>query len=148
MLKNLSYRSFISSIVACLALSVSSCSTLNRSQVTAPLNPTIESKLKADIAVDMSKKLAGVASSTTLFGFLDLSSPSKYADGVFASSSSFFSFGTGPDELKAAATYNAVVGKADVIVDPQYIVQKKSYLIYSTTTVWVSGYAGTIKKIE
>ena len=96
----------------------------------------------------MGKKLSGVASATTLFGILDISSPSKYADGVFASSSSFFNFGTGPSELEAAAAYNAVIGKADVIVNPQYIVQKKSYLIFSTTTVWVSGYAGTIKKIE
>ena len=108
----------------------------------------IESHLKADITVDMTKKLTGAASCATLFGVIDLSGPSKYADGVFASTAGFLSFGTGPDDLKAAAAYNAVIGKADVIVAPQYIIEKKSYLVYSKTTVWVTGYAGTIKKIE
>ncbi|RYZ94594.1 MAG: hypothetical protein EOP11_26175 [Proteobacteria bacterium] len=129
--------------------SFTSCATVNRSQVSAGLNPTIETKLKADITVDMNKKLKGVASGTTLFGILEISGPDHFADGVFASSSNFLGMGSGVSSLQAAAAYNAVKsGNADVIVNPQYVIEKKSYILYSKTTVMVTGYAGTINKIE
>jgi hypothetical protein len=136
-------------LIALSVLLFSSCASVNRSQVSAPLNPLIESHLKADISVDMNKKLKGVATSTTLFGVIGLSGPDHFADGVFVSTSSFFSLGSGASDLQAAAAYNAVrAGNADVIVNPQYVIEKKSYLLYSKTTVMVTGYAGTVNKIE
>lgn len=140
-------KNILSIIVVSAALT--GCTSLNRTQRAADLDAKIESRLKAEITVDMKKRLTGQASSSTLFGFLQISGPNKFADGVFASGSGgLLSFLSAGDGLKAAAAYNATKGGNEVIVAPQYTVETKNFVVFSTTTVKVSGYSGTIQKIE
>lgn len=138
-------------LIACLCFA--SCSTtINKSYQSGNVAVNVASNLKADISVDMNKKLKGVASKTKFFG-ITTSSQSKFADGVAYGSGGaqgFFSMFDSKEEVKSAAAYNALNGTgADVIVAPQYLIEEHSFLIfYSKTTVMVTGYPGVIKKIE
>lgn len=129
-----------------------SCSTVtNRTVPNGSIGLGVGSNLKADIQVDMTKKLAGVASSTKILG-IRVNGSNNYADGVAygAGTEGGFSLFDSTDEVKAAAAFNAInTTNADVIIAPQYIVQKTGFLFfYSKTVVKVTGYPGIIKKIE
>jgi hypothetical protein len=130
-------------------LFLTSCASMNKSQMAVPLGGHVESRLKADIAVDMTKKLKGQASATKLFGFFEISGPTKFADGVFADAGGgILAFG-GNEGVKSGAAYNAVTsGKADVIVAPQYVIETQNYFVFSTVKATVTGYPGMIRKID
>jgi len=140
-------------MMALFCLSFISCSTtVNKNFDSGNVAISIGSNLKADIAVDMSKKLKGVASKTKYFG-ITTASASKFADGVTYGSTGaqgFASWFDSKEEVKSAAAYNALNGSgADIIVAPQYVIEENSFLIfYSKTTVMVTGYPGVIKKIQ
>ena len=136
-------------IVLSILLSLSSCSSLNKSHPVASLDARVETPLKAHVVVDMTKKIKGQASCFKLFGVLELGCANKFVDGAFQTAGSgLFSFG-GSDGLKSAAAYNALrSANVDVVVMPQYLVEKMDYFVFSNSKATVTGYAGTIKKIE
>jgi hypothetical protein len=114
----------------------------------------INNKLTADISVDTTKKISGVATQTKILGFTT-QGPDKFADGVVytpTQGGSFLDtiFSDSRDEVKAAAAYEATkAANIDVIVAPQYLVERKGFLFfYSKISVRVTGYPGVIKKIE
>lgn len=133
------------------------CSTtIHQQQPSSALNvPAVAGRdLKADIAVDIRKKLSGAATKVKIFG-ITTQEPKYYSDGVtFAGSSNggFLSslFGGSSDDVKAAAAYQAMKKSgADVLVAPQYIISKESFFFfYSKVSVKVTGYPGVIRKIE
>lgn len=138
-------------ILTCLVSVLAGCTTDRASQPAAPYQLKVESDLKADIDVNMNKILQGEASQTKLFGLLTLSGPTTFADGVFVSmpdGALSFLLGNNSDDIKAAAVYDAVYGKADIIVAPQWTVKYENYLIITKTTARVTGYAGTILSIN
>ena len=139
-----------------LGLLIAGCTVEQASQPSAPLGgfKIQDMTLKAEITVDMSKKLSGEASESILLWFIPLSRPTNYADGVLYSVDGTFItslstlFGSGAARLKAAAAYNAVYGKADIIVAPQWVYTITDYIFFSTATARVSGYAGTLHNIK
>ena len=117
------------------------CSTVNKSVIASPINISAESKINADIKVG--EKITGTAKSTLLMGFIVLTGPDKFADGVFGS------LLTNPFDptpsIKAAAAYNAVSRSgADVIVNPQYRVKINRAFMITMVEVTVTGYNGKI----
>ncbi len=136
---------------------LSSCSTtVNRNQSSSALDIHLRSNLEADVEVDMSKKIQGVASATKLFSIITLAGPDQFADGVVyhagGEGGGFSLFGPGvADEVKSAAVNNAVMSaKAEIIVAPQYLMRTKSVFFgaYKEVSVQVTGYAGKIKTIK
>ena len=94
--------------------------------------------LKSDVT--LGGRISGSASGTFLFGMFQLSGNKKYADGVY--------FGFGPGyKIKAAAAYEALVSSgADIIVNPQYVIEKKVSPFFLTISydVTVTGFSGII----
>ena len=107
-------------------------------------------KLKTSVKVDsppglvsdvtLGGRISGNASGTFLFGMMQLSGNKKYADDVFSG------IGT-VNKIKAAAAYEALASSgADIIVNPQYVIEKRVSPFFITTSyeVTVTGFAGTI----
>ena len=114
-----------------VVLVLTSCSSINKSYVNAPVGVSATVSLDADVI--LGNKISGSAEEVRLFGLLKLSGPTKYADNVFGG-------------LKAAAAYNALEGsEADVIVNPQYVITIHNMILFKNYKVDVSGYKGTIK---
>ena len=90
--------------------------------------------------VTLGGKISGSASGTFLFGMLQLSGNKKYADDVYS--------GIGPGyKMKAAAAYEALASSgADIIVNPQYVIEKRVSPLFLTTSynVTVTGFKGNI----
>jgi len=137
-------------------LSLFSCTTMiNKSQTNGSIDISIAGNLKADIDVDMSRKLKGVGSESVLFGMIKMKSARNYLDGVTygggESGGGFFSDGA-ISRAKAAAAYDAIkkAGDVDVLVAPQYTVHQSKVFFgaYRTVSVQVVGYAGKIKSIK
>ena len=108
----------------------------------AEINP-----IRADVDVDMNKKLSG-SSQGTFFIKWQISGDRKYAEGM-----NNFIDANGKQykgnlyKLKASAAYKAVTeGKADIIVHPNYIVEKRSYFFFAVAKIKVFGYAGYFKR--
>ena len=130
---------------------LSACTTGRASQPGASMESTkIGWGLSADISVDMTKKLSGSARKSRLL-FFTVEAPNRYVDGVFVSSEGGllnWLFGGAYDDMKAAAAYNAVYGKAEVLVNPQWSVEVEDYLFFAVTKCSVTGYPGTIKSFR
>lgn len=119
---------------------------------------SIKTSMTAKVDVDMTKKLVGYASGGYLFHLFKVSGDSKYADGIKYNASgdgeSFFSslfgaFGKA-DEVKSAAAYNAIrTSSADVLINPQYIVEESNWNpFYKLIKVKVTGYPGKVVSIN
>jgi hypothetical protein len=125
-----------------LSLLVSTgCASTNKSFMSAPVSVAASSNLYANMEVG--EKISGQAKATYFLGFLQLSGPNTFADGVK------FHTGFGSGSLKAAASFEAMKSSgAEVIVNPQYVVHVKKNLIVKTVTVDVTGYKGLIKNFS
>lgn len=132
-------------------LTVGCSTTLNKSQPNGALDLHVQSKLNADVEVDMNRQVKGSAHQVKLLWFIPIKQSKRFVDGVnFSAQESGFKFFSGgvEDETKAAAAYNAVVpNDVEVLVAPQYTMKVKSYLFgaWKEVTVSVTGYAGKIK---
>ena len=115
---------------------------LNKSAGSAKLSTslTIDPPENLSSSLAVGEKITGNASGTFLFGMFKLSGDNKYADDIYSGIGTL-------TNIKAAAAYNALSSSgADIIVNPQYVVEKKVSLLYLTTTynVTVTGRAGNI----
>jgi hypothetical protein len=100
----------------------------------AEINP-----IRADVDVDMNKKLSGEVQATYFTIFKISGNENKFTNGVH-----FFGL---HKKLVSAATYKALEGSgADIIVHPNYVLEKHDYIFFSTYKLKVTGYAGTFKK--
>lgn len=127
---------------------VAGCASQNASVHDAPLQAKVVGELHPTIVVG--DKISGEASATRVLGFLTFKSSHSYADGVTygGGSSSLFAGGLA-ENVKALAAENAVsTAGADILVAPQYVVDDASYPFVRKVHVKVSGYKGTISKIE
>ncbi len=127
---------------------VSGCSSLNMSQISAPVQVRVEAPVKADLKVG--EKISGESSQSILFGLFTLGGGNKFVDGVdYGVQQNALGLVDPVSKVKAAAAYDAVSKSgADVIVAPKYKVEVTSYLIYKTIVVTVNGYKGTIESIK
>lgn len=120
---------------------VSGCSTVKKSHMYEPVQVDISTKMSADIDVDVTKKLSGIATARYLFGLIKISGSSTYIDGYG---------GKGKiGKVKSAAAYKAIKkGEGDILVSPQYIVTSHSNLFLRTIRAEVTGFAGKITAIK
>ncbi|MCF8059188.1 MAG: hypothetical protein K9K67_07820 [Bacteriovoracaceae bacterium] len=146
-------------VLLTLALVLGSCSSINKSHMNASIGISISSPMDAKIDVDMTKKLVGYASGGYLFHLLKVSGDSKYIDGVSYNSpgGNDDGFLTGVlksfskiEEVKAAAAYNAIrTSDADVLINPQYIVEESNWNpFYKLIKVKVTGFPGKVISIK
>lgn len=142
-----------------LVLFLGACSTINKSHMNASIGVTIDSPMDAKIDVDMTKKLVGYASGGYLFHLLKVSGDGKYADGIAFNSpgggdsgflSGILNSISKTAEVKAAAAYNAIrTSDADVLINPQYIVEEGNWNpFYKLIKVKVTGYPGKVISIK
>ena len=125
------------------------CAAQNLSQYPAPIDTTVKSDLKAEIAVG--GPISGESSANIIMNLFAFGGDTKYADGVVYGGGAGGAVGL-PDPVskaKAAAAYNAVMSSgADVIVAPKYIVNVKDYFVFKQVNVTVTGWSGKIKSIR
>lgn len=130
-------------------LFISNCTSLTKSQFSAPLRSDVKIPVKAD--VEIGEKISGNASVTTVLEIFKFGMPSKYAVGLnYNTDSGFSPIEIDPySSIKDAAAYNAVSkSNADVIVNPKYSIEENNYLLFSTVKVTVQGYKGTLKGLK
>ena len=130
--------------IVVLAL-LTSCNTTKMSALSTPAYaPSAEiNAIRANVEIDMSKKLEGVSNSTYLF-FFRLSGDNKFASGM---SNSPVSRVGRVEKTKSSAAYNAIEGTdADIIVHPNYVLEIQNYLFFKKIKASVSGYSGKFTK--
>ena len=136
-------------LVAAVA-SVTGCSSYNVSQPTSPLNGSVETDLKADVAVG--EAITGQSEVNILFHFLQFGGDSEFADGVAYGGGASGGLPFGPDPIssvKSAAAYKAVKASgADLIVAPRYEISVQDYVVFKKVSAKVTGNKGTIKSIR
>ena len=117
------------------------CSSVNKSFNAAPFSVSASASLEAD--VEVGGKISGTARGTYLFGLICLGGPTKFADNTGLG-------GFGPSGLlKSAAAYNAMEDSgADVIVNPQYVIEANKNIFIHSYKVTITGYKGTIRSIK
>jgi hypothetical protein len=117
-----------------MVLSLTSCQTLVKSSQGLSFSPTATVKnVDVELVVDNSSKITASSSATYLFGLL------KISDGIFKGAVG----GT-----QSAAAYRAVSNSgADVLVNPQYTLEKTTGFLWLWTTYEssVTGYKGNYK---
>ena len=140
-------------LIAFMALAyLSSCSSIQKSHLNRFVDVSIEAPMKAQIDVDMTRKLTGYASGGYFLHFFKVSGDNKYVDRVYFNGMKpgFFSFLSRVRKVQAAATYNAIrTGDADLLVNPQYIVEESHWNpFYKLIKVKVTGYPGKLISIK
>jgi ABC-type amino acid transport substrate-binding protein len=120
-----------------------SCSSTKMSSLATPAYaPKAEiNAIRANVEVDMKKKLVG-ESSASYFLFFRTSGDNKFAEGMS------YSGGKGKfDRAKSSAAYKALENSnADIIVHPNYVVETERFLFFKKIHVKVTGYAGYFTK--
>ena len=138
--------------ILALAFHVSSCSTVSRSHNNSALDIHIESKMQAQIDVDLSQKLTGYAYGGYLFNVFKVSGDNRYAQGMDFKDpgSSIFKRLSRIEKVKAAAAYNAIrQSEADVLISPQYVVESSHWNpFWKSVKVKVTGYPGKVVAIR
>ena len=133
-----------------LALIITSCTTTRTGALSTPAYaPKAEiNPIRANVDVDMNKKLVGESTSSYFLVF-QVGGDNKFADGMSYSSESQFNalFKARENKTKSAAAFKAIQGSgADIIVHPNYIVEVHDYLLFKQIKVKVTGYAGYFRK--
>ena len=133
-----------------LVFILTSCTTTRTGALSTPAYaPKAEiNPIRANIEVDMNKKLVG-ESTSSYFLIFQVGGDNKFAEGMSYSSESQFNalFKARENKTKSAAAFKAVQGSgADIIVHPNYEIQVNDYIIFKQIKVKVTGYAGYFKK--
>ncbi|MDC9729076.1 MAG: hypothetical protein PSN04_07085 [Methyloprofundus sp.] len=143
MFKKLAYTALLST-----AILTTGCASRNASQASSPLDPgsVVGHQLEADISVG--GKISGEASATVIL-YLFTIGDTKRAEGVNYGIGGIFSGLGASNDIKDAAAYDAVTkSSADIIVAPRYVVDVQNYFLWKEFHSSVTGYKGTITKIE
>ena len=131
---------------------LSSCSTIYKSHKNTGIDIQVESKMDAQIDVDLSTKLVGYAYGGYLFNLLKVTGDSRYVDGIEYNNeeAGMLSFLSRVESVKSAAAYNAIrQSKADVLISPQYVVEESHWNpFWKSIKVKVTGYAGKVVSIK
>ena len=131
-------------------LFLASCSSTKMNTLATPAYaPSAEiNAIRANVSVDMDKKLSG-SSSSSYFLFFRTSGDNKYAEGMSYSGGNIVkgSVKFRENKTKSAAAYNALQNSAaDIIVHPNYVIETKNYLFFKKISVKVTGFAGRFTK--
>jgi len=131
---------------------LSACSTINKSHKNSGIGISISAPMRAKVDVDLTTKLTGYAYGGYLFNLLKVSGDGKFADGISYNGSQpgFFDALSKVEEVKSAAAYNAIrQSKADVLINPQYVVEESHWNpFWKTIKVKVTGWPGKVVSIK
>ena len=145
-------RWFFPILLVAVFLPLVSCSSINKSYLNQSVNLTIDAPMSARVEVDMTRKLAGYASGGYFLHLLRVKGDNKFLDRVRFNGKEpgFFSLFSKVQSVKAAAAYNAVRGgEADVLVNPQYVVEENHWNpFYKLIKIKVTGHPGKIVSIR
>lgn len=113
----------------------------------------VKMDLRLDPKVEIkSKKISGTAAVHSILGFINWGVDSQAVGVNFGGSAAadFLSFiPSGENVARNGAVYNACFNnKADLLVAPQYILQKEDYIVYKVIRCQVTGFPGTIKSVK
>ena len=123
--------------ITLLLICFSCSSSLTHSGLGGSVNVAANVDLEADVTVG--GEISGSARETYLFSFFKLSGTGPALVGA----------GVGGGKVCSAAAYDAVKGSgADIIVNPQYVLETNSNLFTSTEVCTVTGFKGTINSIK
>mgnify|MGYP000857695740 CR=1 FL=1 len=128
-----------------IILIASGCSTVEKSTIAVHVDVDAESNLNVD--VNVGEQITGHSSGTFLFdsyinprGLICIQCPQEYTANVFRGA--YW-------QLKAAAVHEAMKGtNADLIINPQYTINRQWNPFWSTVDVTVTGRIGTIDSIS
>ena len=120
-----------------LLICFSCSSSLQQSGLGGAVNVSANVDLDADVTVG--GEIKGHATESFLFGFIETSSAGPRLVGA----------GVGGGKVCSAAAYDAINSSgADVIVNPQYVLETNSNLFTSTEECTVTGLKGTVNSIQ
>jgi len=131
--------------ISLMILLISGCSTVVNSAIGVHIDVDAEANLDVDVLVG--EKIIGEARGTFLFdsywspkGYICIQCPQEFTANVLR----------GPYyQLKSAAIYEAMEGTgADLIINPQYTIERDWNPFWSKVHVTVTGRIGTINNIE
>ena len=134
-----------------MLLLTTSCTTVSRTGQAAPFAYTEvhPDQIKAEMDFNLQQKSTGKASAWYVLGFLKVAGDSKYSE-VKGSETTVGLLGDRVAKVKSAAIYNALGGSDyDMLVNPQYDTEAKSYLfgLIKGYKVMVKGYGAKIKNL-
>lgn len=135
---------FLLFTVVLLALLTSCSSTRTGGLATPAYAPNAEiNPIRANVEVDMTKKLEG-ESSSTYFLIFRTGGDNKFVEGMRYSTGAHYGR---VGKTKSSAAYKAIEGTdADIIVHPNYVVEVQNFLFFKKIKVNVTGYAGKFTK--
>jgi len=144
-------RKLILLVSVSVVLFTTSCTTISRTGQAAPFAYTEvhPDKIKAEMDFNLQQKSTGQASAFYFLGFCKVAGDNKYAE-VKGSETNVGVFGSRVAKIKSAAIYNALGGSDyDMLVNPQYDTEVKSYLLglFKDYRVSVKGYGAKIKNL-
>jgi hypothetical protein len=131
-----------------LVATLFSCKSTQTSILSTPMYaPQAEiNPIRADVEVDMKKKLSGSSQGTFFLG-MQVSGDKKFSEGMEFSGGRRSKWARQINNLKAAAAYKAVTeANVDIIVHPNYVLDIHNYFFFSTAKIKVFGYAANFKK--
>ncbi len=128
---------------------LASCTSVKTSTLSTPMHApsAVINPIRADIEVDMNKKLSG-ESQSSYFLLFKVRGDRKFTDGLqFSGASGLTLKAIQYGKLKEAATYKAVAESGyDLVVHPTYVIEKRNFIFFSTVKMKVTGYAAKFKK--
>jgi len=129
--------------VLVVLLLTTSCASLTKSTNSARFEASaLVDPVKAEVIVDDSQKINGTSESFYLLGLFRLSGDNNFSTGVFSNINPFDK----NTMVSSAAAYKAITkSNADVIVNPQYVIENHNYILWQTVKVKVTGMKGTFK---
>jgi len=143
-------------------LLLNSCTNVSYNQLAGDVSVNVEANLNASITVG--EKITGSGSETVLFWFIRFPGTRYRASGnttsmtssspaitrmPIASAFNFLNPYSIIENAKGEAVYDAITSsKADIIINPKYIITENDFFFYKTIKCEVSGLKGTIKKVQ
>lgn len=131
-------------MISLAGLMLCSCNSTFTKTLSAPMySPKAEiNPIRAEVDVDMNKKISGESQASYFLFFKVSKEDNKYADGL-----KFSGEGFGLKKLKSSAAFKAITNSnVDIIVHPNYVIEKHNYIFFSNYKIKVTGYAGYFKK--
>ena len=145
-----------------LVILFSSCTNISQNQLSGDIKVNIEANLDATITVG--EKISGNGSETVLFWFIRLPGTRYRASGnttsmtysnpaptqvPFVSSFNFLNSFNIIENAKGEAIYDAMnKSKADIIINPKFVITENDFFFYKTVKCEVSGLKGTVNKVK
>ena len=143
-------------------LFLSSCTNISYNQLSGDVKVNVKADLDATVSVG--EKITGNGSETVLFWFIRLPGTRYRASGnttsmtfsnpatpsvPFVSSFNFLNSFNVIENAKGEAIHDAITSsKADIIINPKFLITENDFFFYKTVKCEVTGLKGTVTKVK